>query len=114
MYVLEVLDLVKSFNTKEGSLKAVNNISFSIKKGEIFGLLGVNGAGKSTTINILSGLTLPDKGKIEIFGKNFFECEEEIKSRFNIATAYYCLSHNLTVMQNLRVYARLYNVKNPK
>src|SRR3989338_9634350 len=107
MYVLEVLDLVKSFNTKEGSLKAVDHVSFSIKRVEIFGLLGVNGAGKSTTINILSGLTLPDSGKLEILGKDFFKNQEELKGRFNIATAYYSMSHQLSVIQNLRVFSRL-------
>ncbi len=109
-----VKNLVKNFPIKGGVVHAVNHISFSIKKGEIFGLLGVNGAGKSTTINILSGLTLPDDGEVKIFGKDFFENEEEIKGKFNVATAYYCLSHNLTVLQNLKVYARLYNLKNPK
>jgi len=112
MYTLKAENLVKGFKEKQGVIKAVDNVSFKIKKGEIFGLLGINGAGKSTTINILSGLILPDSGKIEIFGKNFFKNPEEIKGKFNVATAYYALSHNLTVKQNLNVYARLYNIKN--
>jgi ABC-2 type transport system ATP-binding protein len=107
---LKVNNLVKTF----GKTTAVDNLSFSIKKGEIFGLLGVNGAGKSTTINILSGLLTPDSGKIEMFGKDFFTNREECHSRFNVATAYYHLSHHLTVWQNLLVYAKLYNVKNHK
>jgi len=93
-------------------MTAVDRVSFNIKKGEIFGLLGVNGAGKSTTINILSGLIIPDSGEVEIFNKNFFKNQEEIKSKFNLATAYYTLSTNLTVRQNLKVYAKLYGVKN--
>ena len=114
MNVLEVRNLVKTFPTKEGYVRAVDGISFDIKKGEIFGLLGVNGAGKSTTINMLSGLILQNRGTIKIFGKDLKKHDEEIKGKFNLATAYYGLSHNLTVLQNLKVYAGLYNVKNPK
>ncbi|PIN73657.1 ABC transporter ATP-binding protein [Candidatus Woesearchaeota archaeon CG10_big_fil_rev_8_21_14_0_10_45_16] len=106
--------VVKNLKKTFPGVTAVNNISFSVKKGEIFGLLGVNGAGKSTTINILTGLLRPDSGKITIFGKDFFKNEEEIKNRFNVATAYYSLSTNLTVRQNLEVYARIYNIKNRK
>ena len=112
MDVIQVRNLVKTFPSKEGKLIAVNNNSFNVKKGEIFGLLGVNGAGKSTTLNILSGLTTPDSGTIAIFGKDFFKHEEEIKSKFNLATAYYSLSSHVTVKENLNVYARLYNVMN--
>lgn len=114
MNIIEVKNLVKTFPTKEGKITAVDKISFTVKKGEFFGLLGVNGAGKSTTLNILSGLIQQNSGKINIFGKDFSKFDEEIKSKINLATAYYCLSHNLTVSQNLNVYARLYNVKNPE
>ncbi len=116
-YSLVVKNLKKTFPNKElsGGVKiAVDNISFSVKKGEIFGLLGVNGAGKSTTISMLCGLTSPDSGAVNIFGKNFFENEEECKSRFNIATAYYHLHGKLTVKENLNVFARLYNIRSPK
>ena len=114
MYALEVKNLKKMFSSGRRTIKAVDNVSFSIKKGEIFGLLGVNGAGKSTTINILSGLTTPDSGKVTIFGKEFFTNQEEIKQQFNVATAYYGLSFQLTVIQNLRVFAGLYYVPNPE
>jgi ABC-2 type transport system ATP-binding protein len=110
MDVLVVSKLVKKF----GSVKAVDKVSFKVKKGEIFGLLGVNGAGKSTTIDMLSGLTSPDSGTIKLFGKDFSKNQEECKQRFNVATAYYNLHGRLTVWQNLIVYAKLYNVKNPK
>jgi len=113
MDVIDVDKLVKYFPSKRGMVKAIDNLSLKVKKGEFFGLLGVNGAGKSTFINILSGLTLPDSGSINIFGKNFFKHEEEIKSRFNVATAYYDLSRNLTIRENLRIYAKLYGIKNP-
>lgn len=114
MYTLTVKNLVKKYKTKHGEINAVDNISFDVKKGEIFGLLGVNGAGKSSTISILAGLQDADSGHIKIFGKEYNKNKEEIKLRSNVATAYYTLSYNLTVLQNLKVYAQLYNVKNKK
>jgi len=114
MDTLSVKNLVKTFPAKKGRVTAVDNISFNVKKGEFFGLLGVNGAGKSTTTNILSGLMTADSGQINIFGKDFAKHEEEIKSRSNVATAYYGFNHRLTIMQNLKIYARLYNVKREK
>lgn len=110
MDTLVVKNLVKKFR----GLKAVDGVSFKVKKGEIFGLLGVNGAGKSTTINMLSGLTLPDSGSIKMFGLDFLKNEEECKQRFNVATAYYHLHGTLSVGKNLIFYAKLYNVKNYK
>ncbi|MBI2573664.1 ABC transporter ATP-binding protein [Candidatus Woesearchaeota archaeon] len=112
MNILEVKNLVKEYKTKTGTFRAVDGISFQVKKGEIFGLLGINGAGKSTTINMLTGLLRPTSGTISMFGKDFLKNEEECKQRFNVATAYYNLSQNLTIKQNLKVYALLYNVKN--
>ena len=113
MDVLKAKNIVKTFRENGHKVKAVQGVSFSIKKGEIFGLLGVNGAGKSTTINIVSGLITPDTGSLKIFGKNFNEHEEAIKSRFNVATAYYGLSQQLTVWQNLMVYAKIYHLPDP-
>lgn len=112
MYSIEVKNLVKTFETKQGVVRAVNNISFSVKKGEIFGLLGQNGAGKTTTLNILNGLLSMDSGSIKILGKDPEQAWEEVKNKVNVATAYYSLSEVLTIRQNLRVYARLYGVKN--
>jgi len=114
MDTISVKNLVKTFPAKKGRITAVDNISFNVKKGEFFGLLGVNGAGKSTTTNILSGLMTADSGQVNIFGKDFTKHEEEIKSRSNVATAYYGFNYRLTIMQNLKIYARLYNVKNEK
>ncbi|MBI2655619.1 ABC transporter ATP-binding protein [Candidatus Woesearchaeota archaeon] len=112
MNYIEVQNLVKSFKEKGRAITAVDNISFSVKKGEIFGLLGPNGAGKSTTINILTGLLEKDSGTIKVLG---FEPEknwEYVKNNSNVATAYSWLSDVLTIRQNLRVYAKLYGVKN--
>lgn len=109
--ILEVENLKKVYGKDTVALKGIN---FAIKEGEIFGILGPNGAGKSTTLNILIGLLSPTSGKVSIFGQNFFEHESEIKNRMNIATAYANLAYNLTVYKNLKVFALLYGVKNPK
>jgi len=108
--ILVVKNLVKKF----GRFNAVDNISFSIKEGEILGLLGPNGAGKSTTIQMLLGLTVPTSGSIRYFGKNFFIHKQEILARINYTSAFNELQNRTTVFQNLLVFAKLYQVKNPK
>ncbi len=112
--VVEVKNLKKVYGKGKNSTEALKGVSFEVTEGEIFGILGPNGAGKSTTLNILIGLLTPSSGKVEIFGKNFFENEEEIKNRMNIATAYADLANSLTVYKNLKVFALLYGVKNYK
>jgi ABC-2 type transport system ATP-binding protein len=112
--ILEVENLKKVYGSGKDLTWAVKGINFSVSEGEIFGLLGPNGAGKSTTLNILIGLLTPTSGTVKIFGKNFFENEEEIKNKMNIATAYAELAQNLTVYQNLKVFAFLYGIKNYK
>jgi len=111
MNYIDVSNLVKTFREKGRIIKAVDNISFSVRKGEIFGLLGPNGAGKSTTINILTGLLEKDSGTVRILGCEPEKNWEFVKNSSNVATAYSWLSDVLTVKQNLRVYAKLYGVK---
>ncbi|MEK6943257.1 MAG: ABC transporter ATP-binding protein [Nanoarchaeota archaeon] len=112
MNYIEVSNLVKTFKEKGKTITAVDGISFNVKKGEIFGLLGPNGAGKSTTINILTGLLEKDSGMIKILGYEPEKNWEFVKNNSNVATAYSWLSDVLTVRQNLRVYAKIYGVKN--
>ncbi len=114
MNYIEVKNLVKTFREKGKTITAVNNISFKVSKGEIFGLLGPNGAGKSTTINILTGLLEKDSGTVKILGYEPEKNWEYVKNNSNVATAYSWLSDVLTVRQNLRVYARIYGVRNPE
>lgn len=109
MYALKVENLSKYYGSKKDPQKVLNNVSFEVKKGEIFGLLGPNGAGKTTLINILTGILTSDEGNVSYFGKPL--CEE-IKNKINAATAYNALNGIMTVMQNLKVYAKIYNVKN--
>jgi ABC-2 type transport system ATP-binding protein len=114
MNYIEAKNLVKTFREKGKAITAVDNISFSVRKGEIFGLLGPNGAGKSTTINMLTGLLQKDSGSVKILGCDPEKSWEFVKNNSNVATAYSWLSDVLTIRQNLRVYAGLFGIKNPK
>lgn len=109
---IEVRGLVKHYKSKGRVFKAVNGVSFSVQEGEIFGLLGPNGAGKTTTINMITGILKKDKGSIKILGKNFDENKEELKNLMNVSTAYHSLTSVLTIYENLKVYAKIYGVKN--
>lgn len=104
---IEIKNLRKSY----GKLEALRGISFNLKKGEIFGLLGPNGAGKTTIINILSGILTKDSGRIRILGKDPNIDREFIANQMNVASAYSEISGILTVYENLKVYGKLYNVK---
>ncbi|MBI2086239.1 ABC transporter ATP-binding protein [Candidatus Daviesbacteria bacterium] len=108
--VLEVKNLVKTFD----GFRAIDDISFEIKEGQILGFLGPNGAGKSTTIYCLLGLIIPDQGRVNIFGKDVLKKRSEIMTQVNYASAEYNLPWNLTVWENLMVYAKLYEVPDSK
>ena len=108
--VLAVKNLVKSYH----GIRAVDGISFGVVAGEIVGLLGPNGAGKTSTINMILGLLEPDAGEISVFGKNFKTHRSEILSKVSFAAVYAQLPGNLWVEQNLRIFAILYGIPNPK
>jgi ABC-2 type transport system ATP-binding protein len=108
--IIQVKHLTKRFS----NLIAVNDISFQVGRGEILGLLGPNGAGKTTTIQLLLGLTTPTVGKIRIFDLDLRRHRRKILQRVNFSSAYVSLPSNLTVWENLNVFARLYNVRKPR
>ena len=110
MDALKVQNLTKQF----GRFKAVDNISFSLKKGEILGLLGPNGAGKTTTIQMLLGVLSPSTGSISYFGKDFNTHREEILEKVNFSSTYTNLPWNLTVRENLTYTSYLYDIPNRK
>jgi ABC-2 type transport system ATP-binding protein len=121
MNVLKVEDLTKHFIDKKGLFKkepkitkAVDGISFEINEGEIVGLLGPNGAGKTTTTQMLLGTLTPDRGKVSFFGKDLSEHRSEILKKVNFSSAYIDLPYRMTVLENLDVYARIYEVDNKK
>lgn len=106
--VIEVNHLIKSF----GSAMAVNDISFSVEEGEIFGFLGPNGAGKTTLIQLLLGLITPTSGEIKVMGMNLIKDREAILSQVNFSSSYVSMPTSLTLWENLSVFAKLYGVKN--
>lgn len=108
--VLEIYNLVKTYS----GFEAVHGVSFSIASGEIVGLLGPNGAGKTTTISMIMGLLEPTSGAISMFGKSLKDHREEILRNVNFAAVYAQLPGNLSVWQNLYIFARLYEVPHTK
>lgn len=108
MDILTVKNLTKKF----GKFTAVNNISFSLKEGEILGLLGPNGAGKTTTIQMLLGVLTPTTGEIKYFGKNLINNKEEILEKVNFSSTYTQLPWLLTVEENLKFVSYLYHIQN--
>lgn len=107
--ILEARGLTKEFN----GFRAVDDISFDMYESEILGLIGPNGAGKTTTLQMLLGLTTPTRGEVSIFGRELAGNREEILSRVNFSSSYVSLPYSLTVWENLRVFSRLYGVKDP-
>ena len=91
---------------------AVDSLSLQLQPGEILGLLGVNGAGKTTAMHMMLGLIQPDSGSIRIFGRDLERYRVEILQRCNFSSAYAHLPANLRVWQNLMVFSLLYGVKN--
>jgi ABC-2 type transport system ATP-binding protein len=105
--IIRVEHLTKRFD----DLLAVNDLSFTVHAGEILGLLGPNGAGKTTVIQLLLGLTTPTAGTISLFGLDVQQHRRTILQRVNFASAYVALPSNLTVRENLTVFARLYGLR---
>ena len=108
--VVEVKGLTKHF----GRITAVDDLTFNINKGEIVGLLGPNGAGKTTTLHMLLDLITPSSGDIKIFGCNIKDCRPETLARLNFSSSYVSLPYSLTVRENLKVFAGIYDIKNAK
>ena len=105
--MIEVINLKKNYDKKV----AVNNLNFQIQKGEIIGLLGPNGCGKTTTIAMILGLLKPTSGQVIINGKNIEKERIYLLNQMNFISPYVELPKKLTVKENLEVYARLYGVK---
>ncbi len=104
--VIEITGLCKSF----GEIKAVQNVSFSVEKGSLFAFLGVNGAGKSTTISMMCGQLIPDAGNILIDGKDILKDAESVKSALGVVFQGAVLDKPLSVKDNLRYRASLYGI----
>src|SRR5215218_2014297 len=103
-YVISVHDLTKRY----GHFTAVDHISFEVKRGEIFGFLGANGAGKTTAMRMLCGLSIPTGGKASVAGYDVFRQTEQIKKSIGYMSQKFSLYEDLTVKENIRFYAGIY------
>ena len=108
--VIGVNNLVKQFN----GIRAVDAISFSVQSGEFFGLLGPNGAGKTTTIRMLYGFSPPSAGSLNLFGMDIAAHWRRIKSRIGVCQQENTLDPDLTVEQNLHIYAGYFSIPKPE
>lgn len=105
--VIEVSHLVKAF----GSFRAVDDISFSVKRGEIFGFLGANGAGKTTAMHMLTGLNQPTSGTGTVCGFDIRTEHEQIKKHIGYMSQKFSLYEDMTVAENIRLFAGIYGMK---
>lgn len=104
--IIEVENLNKTFK----DIKAIDNLSFRVKRGEFFAFLGINGAGKSTTISIISGELQADSGKVTIDGQDILKDSSSVKNKLGIVFQNNLLDTLLTVYDNLKYRSSLYNV----
>ncbi len=107
--IIRVQDLTKDFS----EIRAVDHLSFTVGEGQVYGFLGQNGAGKSTTIRLLLSLISPGSGKIEIFGMNLLKHRKEILRQIGAIIERPDLYKYLTGLENLRIFAALSGVKVP-
>lgn len=100
-------ELTKRF----GDFTAVDKISFAVKKGEIFGFIGANGAGKTTAMRMLCGLSLPTSGMATVAGFDVYRQNEQIKKHIGYMSQKFSLYEDLTIRENIRFYAGIYGLK---
>jgi ABC-2 type transport system ATP-binding protein len=105
---IEISHLKKVF----GDLAAVDDISFSVKKGEIFGLLGPNGAGKSTTIRMLCTLSRPTQGSATVAGFDSVKDDDKVREHIGLVSEKMIMYNQLTARENLKLFAKLYTIPN--
>ena len=106
-YAIEVEHLVKAF----GTFRAVDDISFSVRRGEIFGFLGANGAGKTTAMHILTGLNKPTSGGGRVAGCDIVTQYEDIKKHIGYMSQRFALYEDLTVRENIRLFGGIYGMR---
>jgi ABC transporter, ATP-binding protein len=104
--IISVRDLCKCF----GDFVAVDHITFNVKRGEIFGFLGANGAGKTTAMRMLCGLSYPTSGRGMVAGYDVMTQGEEIKKHIGYMSQKFSLYDDLTVRENIRLYAGIYGL----
>ncbi len=105
--IITVKNLIKKF----GDFTANDNLTFDVYRGEIFGFLGANGAGKTTAMKILCGLSKPTSGKISVAGFDVYKQTEKIKKNIGYMSQKFSLYEDMTVKENIRFYAGIYGLK---
>jgi len=106
--IIKVQHLIKAF----GSFHAVDDISFDVKRGEIFGFLGANGAGKTTAMKMLTGLLSPTSGEAKVSGFDVYKETEKIKRNIGYMSQKFSLYSDLTVKENIQLFGGIYGLKN--
>lgn len=113
MFAVRAHGIYKYYKSRSyGKKEVLRNVSIDIDEGEIFGILGPNGAGKTTLISILSTLSLPDRGKVEIFGHDASAEPDFVKGIVNISSGNPNFQWSLTIYEILRYFSMLYGLKN--
>ncbi len=107
-FVITANNLTKQFD----DFVAVDKITFNVSKGEIFGFLGANGAGKTTAIKMLCGLSKPSSGESKIAGFDIYEEYEEIKKNIGYMSQHFSLYQDMTIKENIRFYGGIYGLTN--
>jgi ABC-2 type transport system ATP-binding protein len=107
----ENIILVKNLVKKFGSFVANDHLTFEVKKGEIFGFLGANGAGKTTAIKILCGLSYPTSGELTVAGFDIYTQREKVKKNIGYMSQRFSLYDDLSVFENIRFYGGIYGLR---
>jgi len=100
----------QNLTRKFGDFTAVDHISFEVKKGEVFGFLGANGAGKTTAMRMLTGLLIPTEGEAAVAGFDVYDEAEKIKGQIGYMSQKFSLYEDLTVKENIRLYGGIYGL----
>lgn len=108
MKVISVKNLTKRF----GSFTAVDHVTFDVDQGEIFGFLGANGAGKTTAMRMLCGLSMPSSGEATVAGFDLYKNPEKIKQHIGYMSQKFSLYEDLTIRENIRFYGGIYGLDN--
>lgn len=103
--------IAENLTKRFGNFTAVDQISFEVEEGEIFGFLGANGAGKTTAMRMLSGLSMPTSGSASVAGFDVYRQNEKIKRSIGYMSQKFSLYEDLTVKENIRFYAGIYGMR---